>query len=384
MLFLAILQCSNAQWSQITSPYAGNFWAIKFFNQNIGYIGGNTAILKTTDGGNTWTSTSISNFMINSFSFPSATVGYYGSNNNVVAKTTDQGASWINQNPNADPYAILSVSFPTIDVGYAVGNAGVIRKTTNGGTSWTTQSSGLTTDINEVYFFDVNIGICVGNSGKIKRTIDGGASWSTVASGVTGNLYDLYFIDANTGFIAGASGKILKTTDGGLSWTSLTTATTQWLYAICFKNSLEGYAGGASGTMLKTTDGGATWQPEVTGITSQAINDIAYVNNRFIAVAGQGIILTNGTTGINQNQKEHSSVAISPNPASDFVSINFENTKYLKITIDVFDVKGVLMKSVILGENQHILNVEDLNNGIYMIVVKSKDFTESQRLIIQR
>jgi hypothetical protein len=45
-----------------------------------------------------------------------------------VAKTTDAGATWTNQNPNASPYAILSVSFPTITTGYAVGNAGQSEK----------------------------------------------------------------------------------------------------------------------------------------------------------------------------------------------------------------------------------------------------------------
>lgn len=169
VLFLIVLQNSHAQWSKITSPYAGNLWTIKFFDQNNGYIGANTAILKTTDGGNTWTSKSITNFSINSFSFPSPTVGYYGRNNNIVAKTTDMGANWTNQNPNASPYAILSVSFPSVNTGYAVGGAGTIRKTIDGGTTWTSQTSGLTTGLQEVYFFDANNGICIGDSGKIKR-----------------------------------------------------------------------------------------------------------------------------------------------------------------------------------------------------------------------
>lgn len=384
LVFLSILQCSHAQWSQITSPYSANFWAIKFFDQNIGYIGGNTVILKTTDGGNSWTSTPISNFMINSFSFPSTTVGYYGASNNIVAKTTDQGESWANQNPNASPFAILSVCFLTSSVGYAVGEAGVIRKTTTGGTSWVTQSSGLSTSINEVYFFDVNTGLFIGESGKIKRTTNGGTSWSTISSGTSGNLYDLSFVNANTGYIAGASGKILKTTNGGTSWISLTTGTTQWLYAICFKNLLVGYAGGANGTIIKTTDGGATWQPEVSGIP-QEINDIVYVNNRFIAVATQGKIITDvSTTGINKNQNNNSSIAIFPNPASDFVSIHFDNIKSMKTTIDIIDMKSVLMKSVLLEEKQSTINIDDLSNGVYMVIIKSKDLKENKRLIIQR
>ncbi|NTW34360.1 MAG: T9SS type A sorting domain-containing protein, partial [Bacteroidetes bacterium] len=45
---------------------------------------------------------------------------------------------------------------------------------------------------------------------------------------------------------------------------------------------------------------------------------------------------------------------------------------------------GVLVRSEILKKNQNRINVADLRNGIYIIEVKSKDFTKNQRLIIQK
>jgi photosystem II stability/assembly factor-like uncharacterized protein len=384
-LFLVVLESSSAQWSQITSPYAGNLWAIKFFDQNIGYIGGNTAILKTIDGGDTWTSTPITNFMVNSFSFPSATVGYYGANNNIVAKTTDQGGSWINQNPNASPYSIESIDFLNTNVGYAVGGGGVIRKTINGGSTWTVQSSGLATNLEEVHFFDINTGICIGESGKIRRTINGGTTWSAVSSGTTANLYDMYFLDANTGFIAGGLGKILKTTNGGASWTILTTGTTQWLYSVCFQNSLVGYAGGAAGTIIKTTDGGSTWQSDVSGLTIQEVSDIIYINNRFIAVTLGGKILTiAGTAGINDNIIMDSVVTLFPNPTSDAFSICFPGHINLTATVDIIDLNGSLIRSEFMKENNQKFNVDDLINGTYVVEIKSNDVIVRKRLIINR
>lgn len=385
VLFLVVLQNSHAQWSNITSPYAGNFWAIKFFDQNNGYIGGNTAILKTTDGGNTWTSKPISNFLINSFSFPSATVGYYGCNNNIVAKTSDMGVTWTNQNPNASPYAILSVSFPTVSTGYAVGDAGIIRKTTDGGTTWKTQTSGLTTGLEEVHFFDVNTGICIGDGGKIKRTTNGGATWVTISSGTTQNLYDIYFVDSNTGFITGGTGTILKTINGGQTWTSLTSGTTNWLYTVCFKDALTGYAGGAKATLLKTIDGGVTWIAQSSGISSvKSLNDIVYINNRFIAVASQGEILTDvPTLGIDENIKEDAAIMY-PNPTSDSFSIDYHNDENLALNINIIDANGVIVKSKVLNDNQRTVNVKDLSNGVYIVEIKSDQFSTTKKLIIKK
>jgi photosystem II stability/assembly factor-like uncharacterized protein len=386
VLFLFSLQNSNAQWSKITSPYAGNLWNIKFFDAQNGYIGGNTAILKTTDGGVTWTSKSISNFLINSFSFPSATVGYYGCSNNIVAKTTDAGATWTNQNPNASPYAISSVSFPTVTTGYAVGDAGTIRKTTDGGATWATQTSGLTAGIEEVHFFDVNTGIFIGDGGKIKRTTNGGANWVTIASGTTQNLYDIFFVNASTGFIAGGTGTILKTINGGLTWSVLTSGSTNWLYAICFKDALTGYAGGANGKIFKTIDGGLTWTPEVSGVSSaNSINDIIYFNNRFIAVGDQGVIITDvATLGTAENIKEDASVIVYPNPVSDSFSIEFHNNENLALNINIIDINGAIVKSKVLSDNERTVNVKDLSNGVYIIEMKAEQFSARKKIIIKK
>lgn len=386
LLFLAIIQTTNAQWSNIPSPYGGNFWAIKFFDANNGYIGGNTAILKTTDGGDTWTSTSISNFMINSLAFPSATVGYYGANNNIVAKTTNKGVSWVNQNPNASPYRIIALSFPSVTVGYAVGDVGLIRKTIDGGTTWTTQTSGTSSGLEEVHFFDVNTGICVGQSGKIRRTTNGGASWSTISSGVTDNLYDIFFVDANTGFIAGANGKILKTINGGLSWSILTTGITGWFYSICFKNTLEGYAGGAQGILYKTVDGGTTWQSVVSGVSSvKEIQDIVYHNNRFIAVTTQGNIITDvNNLGVNDHTTNEAELIVYPNPASHVFTVDFTNTESGPVTVTISTINGAVVKSEVLQANQKKVNVADLSNGVYIVEIKTEKTSIRKKLIVKK
>ena len=45
---------------------------------------------------------------------------------------------------------------------------------------------------------------------------------------------------------------------------------------------------------------------------------------------------------------------------------------------------GALVKTETLVQNQQQINIGDLTNGIYIVEIKSKEWTENQKLIIQR
>ena len=47
------------------------------------------------------------------------------------------------------------------------------------------------------------------------KTGDGGKNWNSQKSGITSNLNAVFFTDANTGYIVGDNGTILKTTTAG-------------------------------------------------------------------------------------------------------------------------------------------------------------------------
>jgi photosystem II stability/assembly factor-like uncharacterized protein len=387
IFFATGLTSIYAQWNEITSPYTGNLSAIKFFDTNTGYIGGNTAILKTTDGGDSWTSMPISAFSINNFSFPDETVGYFAANNSIIAKTTDQGINWVNNDLGLSPFAFLSVNFISASIGYGVGSAGIIRKTTDGGTSWAAQSSGTTANLREVYFFDANDGVFIGDAGTIKRTTNGGSTWLTVASGTTDNLYDLHFVNTSTGFIAAGNGTILKTTNGGASWTSLVSGTTEFLYAVCFKNVADGYVAGANGTILKTTDGGTTWTAEVSGVSTDGINDLVYINGHFMAITNSGKILTNeisSNVGIDQVSVDELSVNLFPNPASDLVSLYFNNPSASPLNILIFNANGTLVQSELLTENNQTFNITNLTNGVYFVRITNGEGVIDKKLVVQK
>lgn len=72
-----------------------------------------------------------------------------------------------------------------------------------------------------------------------------------------------------------------------------------------------------------------------------------------------------------------------PNPASDIVTLKTDNTDNADMTLNIYSVIGTLVKSEILRQNNRQINTGDLSNGVYMITIKSKDITETEKLVIQ-
>lgn len=72
-----------------------------------------------------------------------------------------------------------------------------------------------------------------------------------------------------------------------------------------------------------------------------------------------------------------------PNPASDIVTLKTGNTDNAYMALNIYSVIGTLVKSEILGQNNRQINIGDLSNGIYMITIKSKDTTKTEKLVIQ-
>jgi len=73
-----------------------------------------------------------------------------------------------------------------------------------------------------------------------------------------------------------------------------------------------------------------------------------------------------------------------PNPASDNITLNINNSCNGEMELKIYSVTGVLIKSEILKQYNQQINTGDLNNGIYLVAIKSKDVIENQKLIIQR
>jgi hypothetical protein len=94
-----------------------------------------------------------------------------------------------------------------------------------------------------------------------------------------------------------------------------------------------------------------------------------------------GVITPVGVITIEANSYD---ILIYPNPASDFVTLNIDNVNNTDLILNIYNVTGTLVKSEILKQDKRQINIGYLRNGIYVIEIKSKEWTKKQKLIIQR
>lgn len=160
--------------------------------------------------------------------FFSPVVGWSVGQNGTILKTLDGGITWTPQTSGVAT-TLNKVFFISLTVGWVVGSGGVILATVNGGTTWTPQTSGTVQNLFSVYFVDANTGWTVGaaaggNPGTILATTNGGTLWTAQVSPVQCVLYDVVFTNANNGYTVGSrtnvSGSTFQyTTNGGVTWT---------------------------------------------------------------------------------------------------------------------------------------------------------------------
>ena len=140
---------------------------------------------------------------------------------NTVYKTTNGGSSW-------SPTSLSGIGTLAIDpvnslVVYAGGSSVGLFKTTDGGTAWA--GSGLTSvDIQHIVIdpSSPQTVYVVAGGGPYKST-DGGTTWNPINAGLPQDVSVALAIDPQNGstlYVAG-SGRVFKSTDGGASWTDL-------------------------------------------------------------------------------------------------------------------------------------------------------------------
>jgi photosystem II stability/assembly factor-like uncharacterized protein len=291
----------GATWSVHPVITTGYISTVCFTDANHGYAVGE-AILRTTDGGNNWTViTNGSNLQLNSVCFPSATTGY-AAGGNTIMKTTDAGLTW-NLLPTSSSFLAWSIFFTDVNTGYTAGDGGIF-KTTDGGLTWTMLLDGmtLTWGLESIWFTNATTGYAVGGGKTILKTVNGGQTWTTVLSGGYLYLYSVFFQDENTGYAVGGDGyvgTIVKTTNAGVTWTDQVSGTSDLFHSVHFTDANTGYVAGETGAILKTSNGGANWTILSSGPKSD-LYDINFPDTLTgYAVGDNGMIVKTANAGSN-------------------------------------------------------------------------------------
>jgi photosystem II stability/assembly factor-like uncharacterized protein len=169
-------------------------------------------IIKSTDSGNTWQYIDMSAYAnaLVDINFINENIGFVSGNNitgGVILKTTDGGVTWtelLNTGTNGDfvwKLQVLSsnnnVLFGAVEA--ATPNIGRLAKSIDGGLTWAFQNA-PESEIQAVGFLDENHGWMGGHTTGFYETTNGGSTWTN--TGVGSNLNRIFFI-GNTAYASG-------------------------------------------------------------------------------------------------------------------------------------------------------------------------------------
>jgi photosystem II stability/assembly factor-like uncharacterized protein len=267
----ASVQVGSSGWQWGNPLPQGNTLHAMSFAGATGYAAGDFGtLLRTTDGGSTWTGLLSGTFT--SLSEVQAIDGsaLFAGGGCVARRSDDGGATFTRvaftpvESSCREPLA--AGWFVNRQTGFLVLADGTVLRTDNNGDTFgqknalpgTRAAGGPATPV-DLRFVTDQIGVGATSDGKIYRTTDGANSW-TVVSATNRAVHSFFFVDANNGFAVGDGSLFLTTKDGGATWAakdlgipptnlrSIRCATLQ----LCVMTTDNGRA------IVRTDDGGAT------------------------------------------------------------------------------------------------------------------------------
>ena len=333
----AVLRTSNGgnTWVNIAPPAINassrwnNMW---IFDPNniiiVGDAGLNTPTLaRTTDGGANWQfiQTGALSTIYGVF-FTDNNTGFISTNYGNILKTIDGGNTWttqLNQPQNNNSPQIGSIYFTTPNNGFAVGgrenHVGRVYQTIDAGTTWTLVNVNSAQDdyYTHVEFENASTGYITGgniarNSSIIFRTTDGGATWGLVPTNFN-RLVRGSFNNVNSQYVVGLNGTIIKLCQGnqvriqakGAQSYIWSTGSTSDIIAVSPSQT-------TTYTVSGTADGCTQSEVITINVSALSVNSVTSCAGETVVLSAQGgsnFIWSNGSTAQSITVTENSSTS---------------------------------------------------------------------------
>ena len=170
-----------------------------------------------------------------------------------VLRTVDGGATWSSVTPSTQKILAAAFSSPTRAV--AAGEAGTTVLSDDTGATWHPVGKRLSTTFERVRAVSSSRGVRDGPEGALARSDDGGVTWSEVGVSTSEDVIDVSFAEEETGYALDAAGTLLRTDNSGQSWQILNTGTAARPQAVLALGTQIVLLVGPKG-VLRSTDGG--------------------------------------------------------------------------------------------------------------------------------
>lgn len=262
-IFLSVVSglFAQASWTKQYTDTTLQLNAVHWVGKDTGtVVGSKGSILRTTNGGVSWTRTQY-NANNDTGRLPNLQSVWMSSNNTawicgadgLIAQQTNGGIP--TKSFTSTTSILHDIMMEGTNSGWAVGGCGTVLRWT--GSNWSSVNTGIQ---------DHLLSLAIKNSNSIITAAFGNVptggttSWQNTLYPSAEELYKIKQV-GNTMLALGISDTIFKSTDKGNSWTKIKTPSRS-MYALAMMNETEWLIAGKGGKVYRTTDSGTNWKDE--------------------------------------------------------------------------------------------------------------------------
>lgn len=335
--------------------YVGYIKNSQFLDNSIGYISGG-AILKTTDGGDSWS--------------------------NLTLPT---------------PYNVVNIEFVNPDTGFGVGDyedSGLILFTNDGGANFTQLTSPTDDTIDDIAVKKDgdDLIVIIMAAYQIFKTTDMGQNWEDITPAHESLFTNLQYCEyGDYWFLVGLGNFVVKSTDNGLNWIQSgvpnTTAIITSL-SLCYSGETV-IIGCNDGTVEVSTDSGNNFVITETSF-SNGISNMSSYNNETWGVGSSGFIVYNPDTpvSINSDYEKPSIFQLEqnyPNPFNPVTTIKYNLFVNDIVKFTIYNINGEVVYEMtseyqLAGEHKITWNGNNLSSGMYIYQLQTSQTTEVKKM----
>lgn len=283
-------------------------------------VGHQGVILRSPDA-KSWTqSDAPTSVMLNRVQFTDAQNGWVLGYDATILRTRDGGQTWTLAHQNPEARALYDLIFLDAQRALAVGGYGLLMETADSGETWTARDdvlTGLGMHLNAILKLGDGSLLVVGERGLIARSLDAGATWSVLDSPYAGSLFGALPHGDKGAVVYGMRGNVYTAADlaacptidpatwdpytretaadparlAALGWQRVETPVQESLFGAIVlgaDNSRDALLIGVNGTALKLDDA-ASLQAVKTPAVETLSRGIVF-KDRLLAVGRRGVI----------------------------------------------------------------------------------------------